>query len=277
MQSVLAGDSLPAELIVADQSTGPRATLPRSDEVDIRHLDLSSAGLSRARNSGIAAARYDVLVLIDDDVRVQCDWLRCLVEALLAAPARAAVTGTVAPPKTNGFVPSTTTGTKPETYSGRLFADVLFSANMAIRRPAFEEIGPFDERLGPGAEFPSAEDNDFGYRLLEAGCEILFVPQAVLHHYGVRHGRALIALDWAYGRGQGAFYAKHMSLSDRHMLRRFRGDAGFRLRRMSPTIRNLRRALREGLYLVGLVSGALGWWRHSALRAVRRAQGSARR
>jgi GT2 family glycosyltransferase len=261
VQSILEGDRLPAELIVADQSRGSRPALPASEHVDVVRLELSSVGLSRARNAGIAAASHDVLVFTDDDVLVERDWLRRLVEALLAEQGRAAVTGTVRPVEAEGFVPSGTYRTRPETFSGRLFADPLFSGNMAIRRKAFEEIGLFDERLGAGSDFPGAEDNDFGYRLLEAGYEIAFAPGPVVHHLGVRRGRRLAALDWGYGRGQGAFYAKHMSWSDRHMLRRFCRNAAYRLRRLAPALRGNRAALREGIYLAGLISGALGWWR----------------
>lgn len=271
VQSVLDGDRLPAELIVVDQSSGPHAPLPGSEHVRIRHLELSTKGLSRARNAGIAAAAHDVLVMIDDDVRVQSDWLGRLVDALLAANARTVVTGTVAaPPATSAFVPSTTSRTEPETFLGRQPGDFLFGGNMAMRRAVFEQVGPFDERLGAGALFASAEDNDWGYRLLEAGCEIAFVPEAVVVHYGTREGRDLLTLDWAYGRGQGAFYAKHMSLTDRHMLGRFRRDASKRARRVARIVRGNRHGVREGIYLAGLVSGALGWWRRSARRAFTR-------
>ena len=271
VQSVLDGDSLPAEIVVVDQSSGPRVALPAGESVEIRRLELSSRGLSRARNAGVAAATHDVIVMIDDDVRVQPDWLRRLVDALLAAPAGTVVTGTVAAPTTtDGFVPSTTSRTEPETFFGRQPGDFLFGGNMAMRRAVFEQVGPFDERLGAGALFASAEDNDWGYRLLEAGCEIAFVPEAVVVHYGTREGRDLLTLDWAYGRGQGAFYAKHMSLTDRHMLGRFRRDASKRARRVARIVRGNRHGVREGIYLAGLVSGALGWWRRSVRRALTR-------
>lgn len=266
VRSILAGDRLPSELIIADQSAGPPLALPADGEVDVVHLHLSSVGLSRARNAAIAAARHDVLVFTDDDVLVAPDWLRRLVDALLAARPRTAVTGTVLPATTDGHVPSVTYRTQPEIFYGRPFADPLFPNNMAVGRLAFEDVGLFDVRLGAGAAFPAAEDSDFGYRLLEAGWQIAFVPEAILHHRGARRGRDLVALDWAYGRGQGAYYAKHMSLADRHMFRRFGRNAGFRLRRMSPALRGDRQALREGVYLAGLVAGALGWWRQEGRR-----------
>jgi GT2 family glycosyltransferase len=257
------GDRLPAELIVADQSAAATELPGVGASVEVRHLRLSSTGLSRARNAGIAAATSPILVFTDDDVLVERDWLRLLVEALVRSPARTAVTGRVLPAETEGHVPSVTYWEQRQVFTGRLFADVLFPNNMAIRREAFDEVGLFDERLGAGSTFPSAEDNDFGYRLLEAGYSIAFVPEAVLHHRGARRGRELAALQWAYGCGQGAFYAKHMSRSDPHMLRRFRRNAAFRLRRMARVVRGDREALREGVYLAGLIWGALQWWRRA--------------
>ncbi|HEV2786133.1 MAG TPA: glycosyltransferase, partial [Solirubrobacteraceae bacterium] len=262
VRSILAGDRLPAEIVVADQSTGPRAALPAGGGgVDIVHLQLHSVGVSRARNAAIAAARHDVLVFTDDDVLVERDWLIRLVEPLLAAPPRRATTGAVLAAQTDGFIPSLTQRTQPEVFSGRPFCDPLFSNNMALCRTAFQDVGTFDERFGAGAVFSNAEDNDLGYRLLEAGYEIAFVPDAIVYHRGGRRGRALARLDWSYGRGQGAFYAKHMSWSDRHMLRRMGRNSAYRLRRLAPALRGDRGALREGIYLAGLVTGALGWAR----------------
>lgn len=268
VDSILAADRLPAEIVVADQSTGTRAQLPHGAGVDVVHLELASVGVSRARNEAIAAARHDVLVFTDDDVLVEHDWLARLVEPLLAAPPRTATTGAVLalPSEADGHVPSLTHRTEPEVFSGRPFTDPLFSNNMALRRQAFAEVGGFDERFGAGADFTNAEDNDLGYRLLEAGYEIVFVPDAVLYHRGARRGRDLARLDFSYGRGQGAFYAKHMSWSDRHMLRRMGRNTRYRLRRLAPALRGDRGALREGIYLAGLVTGALGWARRYGIR-----------
>lgn len=266
VRSILAGDRLPAEIVVADQSTATRAVLPAAPGVVVVHLRLVSAGVSRARNEAIAAARGDVLVFTDDDVLVERDWLARLVDALLAAPPRSAATGGVLPAETEGHIPSLTQHTEPEVFSGRPFCDPLFSNNMALRRQAFEDVGGFDERFGAGAVFGNAEDNDLGYRLLEAGYEIVFVPDAILYHRGARRGCALARLDYSYGRGQGAFYAKHMSWSDLHMLRRMGHNTRYRLRRLAPALRGDRGALREGIYLVGLVTGSLGYARRYARR-----------
>ena len=89
---------------------------------------------------------------------------------------------------------------------------------MATYRSAIDCIGGFDERLGPGTCFPAAEDNDLGFRLLEAGFHIIYDPASVLYHRSWRTEKDYLPLRWGYGRGQGAYYARYLSLQDRHMI-----------------------------------------------------------
>jgi GT2 family glycosyltransferase len=55
-------------------------------------------------------------------------------------------------------------------------------ANMAFRRPVFDQLGFFDERLGAGAAGCS-EDSEFWYRMLDAGLSIRYEPLAVVQHF----------------------------------------------------------------------------------------------
>jgi GT2 family glycosyltransferase len=268
VESILAGERLPDEIVVADQSSPPRPTLPVSGDVAIVHLELTSTGVSRARNAAIAKACGNLIVCTDDDVRVDRAWLGMIVDAFDQRAARTVVTGAVlSGVDGDDHVPSLTYRTRPETFRGRVFCDPVAGLNVAFPRTAVDEIGPFDERLGPGSRFDNAEDNDFGYRLLEAGYEIAFVPEAIVYHRGVRRGRALARLDYSYGRGQGAFYAKHLRWSDRHMLRRMGRNIAYRVRRLPPALRGDRRALGEAIYLAGLISGAVGWMRRYGVRS----------
>ena len=95
---------------------------------------------------------------------------------------------------------------------------------MAMYRSAIDCIGGFDERLGPGTCFPAAEDNDLGFRLLEAGFHIIYDPASVLYHRSWRTEKDYLPLRWGYGRGQGAYYARYLSLQDRHMIARMSLD-----------------------------------------------------
>jgi GT2 family glycosyltransferase len=266
INSILAGEEVPTELIIVDQSSVPHPTLATftSDRAcDIRYVWTDSVGASRARNAGIAIARHEILVFTDDDVTVPSTWFGTLIRTLLCGGRRTVVTGRVLPTMSEepgGFAPSTKIDESPTVYLGRIGADVLYTNNAAMYRSAIDEVGNFDVRLGPGARFSNAEDNDLGFRLLEAGYHIAYVPEAVLYHRAWRNERDFLSLRWSYGRGQGAFYAKHMRLTDRYMLWRLARTTkdhafgfAYRLRRQ----RSL--AYGDAIYIFGLLSGAGHW------------------
>jgi GT2 family glycosyltransferase len=266
VKSILQGDETPSELIIIDQSDAPStalATLTADRACKIRYLWTKSVGASRARNAGIAAAQHDILAFTDDDVTVTSTWFGALIRALLCAGPRAVVTGRVlaAMAQTPGsFAPSTRADENPIVYAGRIGEDVLFSNNAAMFRSAIKEVGDFDVRLGPGGPFSTAEDNDLGFRLLEAGYRINYVPEAVVYHRAWRNERDYLPLRWSYGYGQGAYFAKHLSLKDRYMLwrmiRQIKNHALGLTRRIwrQPPL-----AYGHAVYILGFLSGTIRW------------------
>ncbi len=228
--SVLQGDEVPTELVIIDQSRVPHLTLGKQTvhrSCEICYQNVHTTGLSRGRNTGIAAARHDILVVIDDDMYVDRDWFALMVAALVKGGPKTVISGQVQPyfsENQGGFVPSTNVAMNPAKYEGRIYKDVLFAGNMAIHRAAFEAVGLFDERLGAGTKFPGAEDSDLGFRLLEAGFCIEYEPKAVVFHRAWRSDRDYLPLRWNYGLGRGAYYAKHASLKDRYMMKRMLAD-----------------------------------------------------
>lgn len=269
VDAVLAGDVLPTEIVIVDQSdvpdprfSGPDA--PTGDGGPSVHYRWSDErGLSRGRNAGIAASSGEVLAFIDDDILVPSDWLRSIVERLLEAGPRSVITGRVlaGPPEVPGaFAPSLSLSEDRSTYHGRVGRDVLLPMNMAMFRTAIEEIGDFDVRLGVGSRFPSSEDNDFGYRLLEAGFDIVYRPDLVVTHRAWRRPSALLPLRWSYGRGQGAYFAKHVSRTDRYMLRRLWWDVSRHLRRAPRrALRSPRQGAADVVYALAVLTGATEW------------------
>jgi GT2 family glycosyltransferase len=269
VESVMRGDEVPAELIIIDQSDVPHPTLPtfKHDRAcGIRYLWTHSVGVSRARNAGAAAARHDILVGIDDDMLVLSSWFGTLVRALVDAGPGAIVTGKVLPTDPEapgGFAPTVVVNEAAAVYEGRIGKDVLPSCHMALYRAAFHDVGGFDERLGPGAPFPSADDNDFGFRLLEAGYRIVYVPGAVVYHRAWRSRQDYLRMRWIYGRGKGGFYGKHLSLSDPYMLRRLVWDIshrvfGFPLRLWKQP----RLAYGDPVYVFGILFALAQWLLH---------------
>jgi GT2 family glycosyltransferase len=121
-------------------------------------------------------------------------------------------------------------------------------------------VGGFDSRLGPGTRYPAAEDNDFAFRLLEAGYSIIYDPSSIVYHRVWRSQEQSLRLSWNYGCGQGAFYAKYFSLKDTYTIRRMaRNVSGYLLRVPYRILRQRAQAYRDILYVGGLLYGATRW------------------
>jgi GT2 family glycosyltransferase len=267
IESVLGAATLPAEIVVVDQSTAANeevATLGAVRGCEVRYLHSETTGLSRARNLGIKAAAEDVVVLLDDDMFVQADWLEHLVAGLPEDPRGVATGRVLAAPDEGrgGTVPGAALVQREQgvTYRGPQDFDVVPGANVALRRDVVLGLGGYDERLGAGSSFASADDNDIGQRLLEAGSEVRHVPAAVVYHRAWRTRGELLRLRWLYGRGKGAFYAKHARLRDRQILKRAFAEAARRLKRAAVMLVKAPRAsARELISLGGMLTGALEW------------------
>lgn len=263
VRSILAADVVPDELVIVDQSQHRSPQSWPDVGCSVRHLDRQLVGLSRSNNYGVAAAAHDTLLFTHDDVIVDARWLAELAEAVAELGDAGAVTGRVAttePEVDGGFAPALRDETEPVTHRGRVGYDVLKPMNLGMRRSVFDHVGGFDCRLGPGTVFPGAEDSDLGFRILEAGYQIDFVPQAVVYHRAWRAGSDYMPLRWRYGMAQGAFYAKHLSRHDLHMLWRAARDLRRRVRRFPSRVRHEgRRSLGDPIFVAANIVGAIRW------------------
>lgn len=227
VRSALDGSTPPDEIVVVDQSDEPNealAALKTPPDVLFQYFHSSTTGLSRSRNIAFDHASHPIVVVIDDDCIVAKDWLKVIVRALVAAGPRAVVTGRVLagePENGGGFAPSLHPDAETRAYRGRIPTDPLATFNFALRYAAYAEVGPFDTRIGPGTRFPAAEDNDYGHRLLQAGYTVVFEPAALVYHRTWRTASSYLATRYAYGRGQGAYYGKHLAAHDWYMLWKF--------------------------------------------------------
>ena len=192
------------------------------------------------------------------------DWFGTLIRKLIEAGPKAMATGQVRPGEPEvegGFVPAIYSEETPAVYEGRVSGDVLCSGNMALHRSVVDTVGSFDERLGAGSRFPAAEDNDLGFRLLDAGYRIVYVPEAIVYHRAWRPKREYLPMRWKYGYGQGAFFAKHFSLRDRFMIRRMLQSLGrYASRCMRYALRRSRlQTMGDVVYILGMLSGSGKW------------------
>ena len=206
-------------------------------------------------------ASHPIVVITDDDMLATSSWFETIVQALVTGGERSVITGQVGVSGTeDGFAPSIKEDKRLITYEGRVGRDILYTGNMAAYRSAFEEVGCFDERLGPGTEYPAAEDNDLCFRFLEAKYKIIYEPNALLYHRAWRSGKEFLLLHWNYGCGQGAFYAKYFSFRDVHMtMRLVRTVVDYMIRIPFRIFRDRSQAQKDIHYVGGLLYGAIRW------------------
>lgn len=208
-----------AEVVVIDQGTSDAveqalAPLLASDP-RLRYLREASTGLSAARNAGLRQARGALIAFTDDDCAVEPGWLAAIKTAFQAHPEAGLLFGHVACAEhdpAQGYLPGFKATEGPLTRR-RMFAGAGhwgMGANMALRRSAWERIGPFDELLGAGAPLKSAEDVDYVLRARRQGIGVYHAARARVVHYGFRPWSSASALMKGASLGIGAMYSKQV-------------------------------------------------------------------
>jgi len=200
-----------------------------------RLLPAPRRGAAAARNAGVAAARAPLVLFTDDDCAPHPGWAVALARKLEEGVAAAGVTIAGSPGGRMALASQhvadylTTASLDP---SGRIRFGA--SSNLGCRTELLREL-QFD------GSYPASggEDRDWCARLIEAGHELCFVPDALVTH----HQQLTLEGFWrkhaGYGRGARIFRRRH-GPSDTSGIRRFH-------------LRLLRDAFRRGPAVGGLV------------------------
>lgn len=255
------------EIIVVDNGSRDDRTRMVAEAAGVRCVRCDRPGAAAARNTGVAATSAPIVAVTDDDCRPHEGWTAA-VERAFADPRTAFVTGQVV--ADNGISsPVFLAGTEPRTYVWP--QDPMHfghGANSAFRRAHFDQVGGYDEMLGPGAPLHNAEDHDLFWRLLRAGWTGRFEPSAIVEHAAWRNRRDLLAAQWSYGVGTGAFAAKAWRIE------RPAGRALVRARLLDEGLLLAGRLLRRGhempaveqlIKLMGVLRGAAATWRYTVV------------
>lgn len=212
------------EVLVVDNGSTDE-TAREAVRAGARTIGLNQANRSEARNAGARVARGRWLAFTDSDCEVDPGWLAALDAAVKSLKDESGDAAAVRPRvgaiagRINSAPPESPPESPIEAYidlrgwldqekflaPGRRFSPPFAAtANLAIRREAFDAVGGFDPALAD-----AGQDADWCWRAARAGWTLAWAPEArVVHHHRATLGDALRQAH-RYGRGNAALFAKH--------------------------------------------------------------------
>ncbi len=153
--------------------------------IDVMHEHDPRPGKCRVQNRAIARARGAIVACLDDDLAVTPGYVAAVEKFFADYPEYAAMKGRIMPAedpavKAGALAPYLDL---PIADHGDATVEVrgVLGANMAFRAEALRAVGPFDERLGPGA-CGHEEETEMSRRLVRAGYRIGYAPKALVMH-----------------------------------------------------------------------------------------------
>ncbi|SHF86260.1 hypothetical protein SAMN05443144_11455 [Fodinibius roseus] len=201
LPSVVATSYSDFEIILADNASddGSKAWVRQQySEVKIAALD-ENYGYCGGNNRAVPHASGEILLFLNNDVRVEPDWLDALAECFTDPEVAAAQPRFRSDKQPEYFEYAGAAGGFLDRYGypfcrGRIFdtvekdqgqyddpRDILWAggAALAVRKTIFEEQGGFDEDF----EF-HMEEIDLCWRLWNAGHRVRYCPHSIIYHLG---------------------------------------------------------------------------------------------
>lgn len=199
------------EVLVVDQNGDERLAPIVAEHaargLDVRRITSAVPNACHARNLGLAAARGAIVGFPDDDCSFPAGVLARVGAAFAADPALAVLTGPAASPAGGLGSGRWREAAGPITPENVWTSVIEF--NLFLRRPVALALGGFDDRLGPGTPWGSAEGNDLVMRALRAGHAARYDPGLRIVHPDKRLTEVARARAAAYGRGLGFVLRRH--------------------------------------------------------------------
>jgi GT2 family glycosyltransferase len=199
-----------AEVLVVDDAGPSEAARALAERFGARYEPhRGPLGLNVARNTGVRLSDGELVVFVDDDVRVSAPWLAALLRAagehrdvdVFTGPIRARLEGA------GGWGARSCGREQPpittlDLGAGDTDARFAWGANMAIRRTALERVGPFDVSLEHGGDEQEWQER---MRAADPTARVLYVADASVEHRRTGSDARLRALArGAYARGRAA-------------------------------------------------------------------------
>lgn len=151
------------------------------------------AGLSIARNTGIAMSFGDIIAYTDDDAEAHPEWVERILARFRELGGSVGIVGGEVVPRWGGSRPDWLTDQMMRPLSAGLFwgtearmlrsGEWLIEVNSAYRREALELVGGFPEKLGRIGDILLSGDGVCNQLIQMAGYGLYFDPEILVDHH----------------------------------------------------------------------------------------------
>jgi GT2 family glycosyltransferase len=195
------------EVILVDDGsndTTGQIAFRRSDVRFYRHE--RNLGLSVARNTGLTAAKGEIVAFTDADCRADPDWLYYLVSELLDKEFAGVGGPNLLPPEDSPVAAAVmvSPGGPAHVMLTDRQAEHIPGCNMAFFKSVLDELGGFDPLF-----HAAGDDVDLCWRLQQAGYKIGFSPAAMVWHYRRSTVAEYLKQQHGYGEAEALLVRKH--------------------------------------------------------------------
>ncbi|RMH19540.1 MAG: glycosyltransferase, partial [Gammaproteobacteria bacterium] len=228
------------EVIVVDQSEPFRKEFYDGFHLDLQLIRQEEKALWLARNTAIEQAKGDLILLFDDDSRVDPDWIASHIKCLDYFNADIS----------SGVSISLVGAKVPAHYAYFRWSDQLDTGNAMVKRKVFERIGLFDRQF----EGQRQGDGEFGLRAYLAGFRNISNPYARRLHLKVDSGGLRQMGSWDGFRPK-SWLAPRPVPSVLYLCRKYFGDRAARyllLKGVPPSLISYRYKRNPLVLLLGL-------------------------
>jgi polysaccharide pyruvyl transferase CsaB len=222
IDSLLGSETWPRLEVVVVDNASPDRTREYLESVALGDrrirpiFNSENRGFAAANNVGIAAARGEIVVLLNNDTVVPPGLVGRLVRHLETDPSIGVVCPTtnfcgnearIDPGYTDFSELPGFAARRARSQAGRAFdIEVAAMYCIAARRSLFERVGTLDEEFGVGM----FEDDDFALRVRKEGFRVVCAEDAYVHHVGQGSFSRLSAREYneLWSRNQAYFEKK---------------------------------------------------------------------
>jgi GT2 family glycosyltransferase/DNA-binding beta-propeller fold protein YncE len=194
------------EIILVNDGSRDKTTEIVERFARVRVIDTPNAGLSAARNVGLAEATGDIVAYTDADTRVDRDWLTFLVQPFLNSDVVGSGGPNIVPPDDPPMAQciARAPGGPTHVLLDDRTAEHVPGCNMAFRRDALLAIGGFNPIY-----LRAGDDVDVCWRMQARGWKIGFASAALVWHHHRSSVKAYYRQQVGYGEGETWLMAHH--------------------------------------------------------------------